>query len=152
MPKIDINAVPERGGSGYPSPHDQAVAGRTSKRLGDAGGLTQFGANLVTLQPGAKASLRHWHEEQDEFLWVTDGALTLVDDTGDTPMGPGDAAAFPAGDPNGHHMVNRSDAPGSFVVIGTRTPSETAHYSDVDMMVTSHNGVFNFTRRDGTPY
>lgn len=150
MPKIDVASVPARSGSAYPSPYDAEVEGRTSQRLGDAGGLTQFGANLVTLQPGAKASLRHWHQEQDEFLWVTDGALTLIDDTGETLMFAGEAAAFPAGDANGHHMVNRSDAPGSFLVIGTRTPTETAHYSDVDMMGRSADGAFKFTRRDGS--
>ncbi len=150
MPKIDINAAPVRTGSTYPAPYDQAVAGRSSRRLGEAGGLTQYGANLVTLEPGAKASLRHWHEEQDELLWMTDGVLVLVDDTGETEMVVGDAAAFPAGDANGHHMVNKSDEPGSFLVIGTHTRTETAHYSDVDMMVTTRDGVSTFTRRDGS--
>jgi uncharacterized cupin superfamily protein len=119
--------------------------------LGDPVGLTQFGANLVRLEPGARSSLRHWHEEQDEFLVVTEGALVLVDDQGDTALAPGDCCAFPAGDANGHHIVNKSDAMGAFVVVGTRTPREVGWYSDVDMKVTSAAGKLTFTRRDGGP-
>lgn len=149
MPKIDIDALPWRTGSSYPAPHDQAMEGRRQKRLGDPAGLTQFGANLVRLEPGALSSLRHWHEKQDEFLVVLSGALTLVDDHGETPLQAGDCCAFPAGDPNGHHIVNRSDQPGSFVVVGTRTSEETGWYSDVDMKVEASNGEMRFATNDG---
>ncbi|MGB1208661.1 MAG: cupin domain-containing protein [Paracoccaceae bacterium] len=150
MPKIDLSQVPLRTNTSYPAPHDQTTKGRSQQKLGDAAGLTQFGANLVHLDPGAMSSLRHWHEKQDEFLVVTQGTLTLVDDHGDTPLTAGDCCAFPAGDANGHHIVNRSDAPGAFVVVGTRTPTEVGHYSDVDLRVTAQNGAFTFTRRDGS--
>ena len=151
MPKIDIAALPSKSGSGYPSPYDRQFDGRHQTRLGDAAGLTQFGVNLVRLDPGAMSSLRHWHERQDEFLVVTEGALTLRDNHGDTALLPGDCAAFPAGDANGHHIMNLSDAPGAFIVMGTRTATETGWYSDVDMKVVIENGQFNFTRRDGSP-
>ena len=151
MPKIDISALPLRNGSIYPDPYAKIVEGRSSHRLGDAGGLTQFGANLVYLEPGAKSSMRHWHEKEDEFVMVTEGNLTLIDDAGETPLSPGDCAAFPAGDPNGHHIVNQTETRGAFLVIGTRAESETAHYSDVDMTVRVANGAFSFTKRDGSP-
>ncbi|MEL7116748.1 MAG: cupin domain-containing protein [Pseudomonadota bacterium] len=150
MPKIDIGALPWRNGSSYPAPHDQGFETRHQVALGDPMGLTQFGANLVRLEPGGRSSLRHWHVEQDEFLVVTSGDLTLVDDDGETPLSPGDCCAFPANDGNGHHIVNQSDADGSFVVVGTRTPTETGWYSDVDMKVQVENGVFSFTKQDGT--
>jgi len=151
MPKLDLAAIPFRTGSGYPGRLAEEVAGRSSQRLGDAGGLTQFGANLVRLEPGAKSSLRHWHEQQDEFVMVTEGICTLIDEDGEHQMRPGDCAAFPAGDPNGHHLVNRTDAPAAFLVIGTRTPTETAHYSDIDMMVVQDATGSTFTRKDGSP-
>ena len=151
MPKIDLDALPWAHGSSYPGGHAEKIGDRSQKRLGDPSGLTQFGANLVRLGPGALSSLRHWHEEQDEFLVVTQGALTLVDDSGDTPLAPGDCCAFPAGVANGHHIVNRSDKEGAFVVVGTRTRTETGWYSDVDMMVTMTDGTMTFTRRDGSP-
>ncbi|MDU8909913.1 cupin domain-containing protein [Aestuariicoccus sp. MJ-SS9] len=150
MPKIDIQALPVKTGSGYPAPLDREMEGRSQVRLGDPAGLTQFGVNLVRLEPGAKSSLRHWHETQDEFLVVTEGTLTLRDDHGDTPLHAGDCAAFPAGDRNGHHIVNLSETPGSFVVVGTRTETETAWYSDHDMKVAMDATGLTFTRRDGS--
>jgi uncharacterized cupin superfamily protein len=152
MAKIDLDAAPVKTGSIYPEPYASEMAGRSSLRLGDAGGLTQFGANLVTLQPGAKSSLRHWHANEDEFVMVTEGELVLVQDEGETPMRPFDCAAFPAGEPNGHHFLNRSGAPARFLVVGTRAPREVATYSDVDLQVELADGVARFTRRDGTPY
>ncbi len=150
MPKIDLDKVPRRTGSIYPAPYDAEMAGRSSLRVGDAGGLTQFGANIVILAPGAKSSLRHWHEEQDEFVVVLEGECTLVDDTGETPMRPGECATFKAGDANGHHLVNQTDEEARFLVVGARTHTETAHYSDLDLMVRLSGDGFQFTRRDGS--
>lgn len=151
MPVIDRSALTRRTGSGYPAPYDRMMEGRSSYRLGDAGGLTQFGANLVMLEPGALSSLRHWHMHEDEFVMVTEGTLTLIDDAGAHPMGPGDCAAFPAGDANGHHFRNDGDAPAAFLVIGTRALREEAFYSDIDMRVVSEGGALKFTRKDGSP-
>ncbi|MGH1464955.1 MAG: cupin domain-containing protein [Cognatishimia sp.] len=152
MPKIDLNKIEARSGSGYPEKYAAEMKGRSSKRVGDAGGITQFGANITLLQPGAKSSLRHWHAEQDEFMMVTQGTCTLVDDHGETVLNVGDCAAFPAGDANGHCVVNNSDAEAQFLIIGTRTATETAWYSDIDMKVTADHGVFSYTRKDGSPF
>ena len=152
MPKLDLSAVPEKTGSIYPAPYAAMMAGRSSLRLGQAGGLTQFGVNLVSLAPGAMSSLRHWHVNEDEFIMVTQGTCILVEDTGETTMTPGDCAAFPAGSPNGHHFINRTDQPAKFLVIGTKAPREVATYSDVDLQVTIDNGQAEFTYRDGTPF
>jgi len=151
MAKLDPGQIPRRTGSNYPGRLAEAVRGRSSQRLGDAGGLTQFGVNLVRLEPGALSSLRHWHEKQDEFVMVTEGVCTLIDDTGEHRMEPGDCAAFPAGEANGHHLRNDTDAPAAFLVVGTRTETEIAHYSDIDMMVTIDANGTRFTRKDGSP-
>jgi uncharacterized cupin superfamily protein len=102
--------------------------------LGDVFGLSQFGVNLLELPPGAWSSQRHWHEQQDEFVYVLEGEATLVTDEGETPLTPGMVAGFRAGSGNGHHVVNRSNAVVRLLEIGTRTSEETAHYSDIDMM------------------
>lgn len=150
MPKINLESVPARTGSGYPAPYDAQVAGRSVQRLGDAGGLSQFGANLVRLAPGSMSSLRHWHVRQDEFMMMTEGELVLVEDNGETVLHPGDCCAFPAGVENGHHLVNRSDSEAAFLVIGTRTERETGWYTDVDLKVEVTDGQMRFTRRDGS--
>jgi uncharacterized cupin superfamily protein len=151
MPKLDLAQIPFQGGSGYPGKLAEATAGRFVQRLGDASGLTQFGANIVRLEPGGLSSLRHYHMQQDEFLVMLSGALTLIDDYGEHQMLPGDCASFPAGEANGHHLKNKTEAPASFLVVGTRTPTETAYYSDIDMMVTDDANGFSFTRKDGSP-
>ncbi len=151
MPKIDLSKIEAREGSIYPAPYDAEMAGRSSLRVGDAGGLTQFGANIIILAPGAKSSLRHWHEEQDEFVMITQGRCTMIDDDGEHQMDVGDCATFKAGDANGHTFENRTDAEARFLVIGTRTETETGWYSDIDLKVTMNAGGATFTRKDGTP-
>jgi uncharacterized cupin superfamily protein len=152
MPVIDQNAITPRTGSIYPSPYAEMVAGRSSLRLGDAGGLTQFGANLVILQPGALSSLRHWHLNEDEFVMITQGECVLVQDAGEVTMRVGDCAAFPAGSTNGHHFINRTASEARFLVVGTKAKREVATYSDVDLMVTMEGGKAHFTYKDGTDY
>jgi uncharacterized cupin superfamily protein len=152
MPKLDLSTLPVRTGSIYPEPYAAMMAGRSSLRLADAAGLTQFGVNLVTLQPGAVASLRHWHLREDEFAIVLAGELVLIEDQGETPMRAGDCAAWKAGVANGHRFVNRSDAPAQFLVVGTKFPNEVATYSDVDLKVHMQDGKPHFTYHDDTPW
>ena len=152
MGVIDQSRCPVKTGSIYPEPYASDMKGRSSLRLGDAGGLTQFGANLVMLEPGAQSSLRHWHLNEDEFGMVTEGECTLVQDEGATVMRPGDCAAFPAGDGNGHHFVNRTDRMARFLVVGTRSRREIATYSDVDLVLELSEGKARFSYRDGTPW
>ncbi|MGK2926861.1 MAG: cupin domain-containing protein [Lysobacterales bacterium] len=151
MAKIDLTKVPRKTGSGYPEPYASMMNKRSYMRLGDVGGLTQFGANITILEPGGLSSMRHWHVHEDEFVMVTQGEVVLINDDGETVMRAGDCAAFPAGVENGHHFLNRSDAEARFLVIGTRAPTETVYYSDVDMMVVDVDGVGTFTRKDGSP-
>ncbi len=106
MPVIDPDKATKKNGSGYPEPHANAMKKRWYQRIGDLAGLTQFGVNLVTLEPGGKSSLRHWHSSEDEFVLVTEGELILVQDSGETVMLAGAMAAFKAGDPDGHHLIN----------------------------------------------
>ena len=152
MPKLDLTSIKGRTGSGYPAPYNQGMELRSVQGLSEPGGLTQFGANIVTLAPGGKSALRHWHEEQDEFAYIISGALTLVDDAGETPLAPGDCVAFPKGDGNGHQIANTTDQDGSFLVIGTRTPTEVGHYPDADLRVEIADGQFTWLHKDGTPY
>ncbi|PQO22561.1 transcriptional regulator [Rhodobacteraceae bacterium WD3A24] len=152
MSRIDFDAAPVKTGSIYPPPHDRVAAGRRSVRLGDAGGLTQFGVNLVILEPGAASSLRHWHAAEDEFVMVTEGELTMITDAGRTPMRAGDCAAFPAGRADGHHFINESGAEARFLVVGSRADDEVVTYPDVDLRLELKNRVATFTHRDGTPY
>ena len=153
MPKLNPEDAPLRTGSIYPEPYAAMVRGRASRRLGDLAGLTQFGANLVQLEPGSVASLRHWHLNEDEFAVVLTGTLVLVEDEGDIPMGPGEFAGWKAGVANGHRFENRSDAPATFLIVGTKAPREVATYSDVDFRIEMETGQPpRFAYRDGSDW
>ena len=150
--KLDIARVPVKTGSIYPEPYGAMMQGRSSLRLGTAGGLTQFGVNLVRLEPGALSSLRHWHLHEDEFVMMTEGECVLVQDGGETLMRVGDCAAFPAGRADGHHFINRSDSVARFLVVGTKAATEVATYCDVDMQVHMAGGAARFTYKDGSDW
>ena len=150
MSRLDLSSIPVQTGTGYPDPFAEAVNGRSKQALGDAGGLTQFGVNLVELKPGAASSQRHWHSHEDEFVMVVSGELTLVTDAGETLMRAGDCAAFPAGRPNGHHLINRGWGNASFLCVGSRIADDRALYPDIDLVHDSKTD--SYSHRDGTPY
>jgi uncharacterized cupin superfamily protein len=152
MPKIDIAKLPLDTRTGYPPPFDRVVLGRERKRLGNAVGLDQFGVNLTTLKPGAASALRHWHEQEDELIFVLEGEVVLIEDDGETVLKPGDAAGFKANSPNGHHLVNKSGRNVVFLEVGTRAKHERAHYPDVDMMAVRNEKGMGYTHKNGEPY
>ncbi len=152
MPKIDVANLPVDTRTGYPKPFDRVVVGRERKRLGNAVGLDQFGVNLTTLKPGAASALRHWHENEDEFVYVLAGEVELIEDEGACVLKPGDAAGFKANTRNGHHLVNRTEADAVYLEIGTRAKHERAHYPDVDLMVVRDDNGMRYTHKNGEPY
>jgi uncharacterized cupin superfamily protein len=146
---VDAAAVPSRRGSPVDAPELAAlVAGRVKQALGDAVGLTGFGVNLVGLEPGVWSSIRHWHTHEDEFIYILAGSPTLVTDEGERALRPGMIAGFRAGIANGHHLINRTDQPVSYLEIGDRHAEDDCHYPDADLQFRHQDGVF--TRKDGT--
>lgn len=150
MPKLDIAAIEPVIGVGYPPEFRGQSAGRIRRKLGDVGGIRDFGVNLTTLPPGKWSSQRHWHTEEDEVVFVLEGELVLVEDNGDTVLAAGDCATFPKGTSNGHHLQNRSNRPATYLEIGSRHPDDLITCSDVDMMSSSRDG--RFVHKDGTPF
>jgi uncharacterized cupin superfamily protein len=150
MPKIEVSRAPVIHGCPYPSPFDKPIAGRTRRRLGDAGGLTDFGVNMMTLEPGGWSSQRHWHSDEDEIAYILEGELVLIEDDGETLLRAGDCAAFPKGTGNGHHMINRSDKLTVYLEAGSRQPEEVTTCSGIDIKSANADG--RFVHMDGTTY
>lgn len=148
MPKIDLETLERTNRTGYPPPFDAPVAGRWQRKVAEAAGLAELGARHVVLDPGAWSSQRHWHHGEDELLIMLTGRAVLIEDDGESELVPGDIAAWPKGVRNGHHLINRSSEPCSFVCVSAGTEAGGA-YSDIDMMWTTEGG---FTHKDGTPY
>jgi len=152
MPKIDIAKITPRVGSSYPASFKAPIVGREKYALGDAVGLSQFGVNLTRLKPGAASSLRHWHENEDELIFVLEGEIVLIEDAGETLLRPGDAAGFKAGVANGHQLVNKTAHDALYLEVGTRAPTERSHYPDVDLAGENDGRGYRFTKKSGEPY
>ena len=150
MPKIDIAVAPKVLGVPYPAPFGAPCAERVRQRIGNAGGLKDFGVNLMRLPPGNWSSQRHWHSHEDEFVYVLEGELALIEDGGETLLRAGDCAAFPKGTGNGHHLINKSGAMAVYLEMGSRQPADLTTCSDIDMMSASADG--RFVHKDGTAY
>ncbi len=154
MPKLDLTKIRPRVGSNYPAPLDAPCLNREGQRLSDAGGLTQFGANLMTLSPGAWSSQRHHHSQEDEMVYIVVGNPTLYESAVGVVLSPGDVTTHPMGDGIGHHMKNETDREVVYLVIGGRNP-ETDHvvYPDIDLDLPA-NGTANrrYQRKDGSTY
>jgi uncharacterized cupin superfamily protein len=141
----------ESAPTNYPAPFDQ-IGAYVAHPLSDAGGLTQFGAFTETLMPGARSSQRHWHSDEDEFLFTLTGTVTLHENAGPQDLPPGTCVCWPAGTANAHCLENRTDQPVTYFVAGSRLAEDTASYPDIDLHYTRRNGLRAFTRKDGTPY
>ncbi len=151
MAKIDLTAVPQVHGSRYPAPYDLPCKTRIRQRVGDAAGLTQFGVNLLRLPAGCWSSQRHWHAAEDEFIFVIEGAIFLVTDSGEEMLQAGACAGFKAGTPQGHHLQNRSNRDALILEVGTRRPDEDAvFYPDIDLRLLK--GCPGFAHANGEPY
>src|ERR1700736_2555980 len=152
MPKIDIAKIAPRTGSSYPQSFKAPIVGREKYPLGDAVRLTQFGVNLTRLKPGAASSPRHLREKEDELICLLEGEIVLIENEGETLLRPGDAAGFKAGVANGHQLINKSAREALYLEVGTRAPTERAHYPDVDLAAEKDERGFRFARKSGEPY
>jgi len=146
-----LEALTTRIGTGYPHPFDEPCLLRSRTPLGNAVGVTQFGANMLVLPPGCWSSQRHWHQNEDELVYVLEGEVTLVTDEGERLLGAGSVVGFPAGQENGHHLVNKGQREARLIEIGTRAQNETASYPDIDLMAQIENRKIHFTNKKGEP-
>lgn len=132
----------------YPAPFTLPAGRMRWEKLSDAAGLTQFGATFETLDPGAESSLLHWHETEDEFLYLLEGTLTVIEGDTVSTLHPGDAAAWKAGEQVGHTIRNDGTEPCRYLMVGTRSDDDICHYPGRDIVATPSG----YTHLDGTPY
>jgi uncharacterized cupin superfamily protein len=152
MPKVDIAKVPVKSGTFYPAEFQAECLGRHKQALGDVIGLTQFGVNITRISPGSASALRHWHENEDEFIYILEGELVLAENGGEIVLKAGDAAGFKAGSGNAHRLVNRSSRDAVYFEVGTRAKSEKVHYPDVDLVMERDEKSRRYLHRSGEPY
>jgi uncharacterized cupin superfamily protein len=152
MPKVDIAKVPVKSGTFYPAQFQAECKGRHKQALGDAIGLTQFGVNITRIEPGQTSALRHWHEQEDEFIYMLEGELVLTENDGEVVLKAGDAAGFKAGSGVAHRLINRSNRDAVYFEVGTRAKTERVHYPDADLELVRDEKGRRYHRRNGEPY
>ena len=152
LPALDPRSVVPRTDSGYPEPFRSRVLPREKRPLGETLGLTKFGVNLTTLAPGRESSMRHWHTHEEEFIYLLEGELVLVTDSGEQTLTAGTCAGFRAGSEDAHQFVNRGSIPAVYLEIGTCDAADSVVYPDVDLLWNPPGQPDRYTRRDGTPY
>jgi uncharacterized cupin superfamily protein len=151
MPKIDLSKIPSQPIPSYPKEFAQVIAGREKQKLGDAVGLTQFGVNITRFKAHSASALRHWHEQEDEFIYMIEGELVLKENDGETVLKTGDCAGFKAGSGIAHCLINRTGRDAVYLEVGTRAKSERVHYPDVDFMMERDEVSRRWFRRSGEP-
>ncbi|HEY8142531.1 MAG TPA: cupin domain-containing protein [Kofleriaceae bacterium] len=152
-PAVHVSTLEAVRKNSYPEPFSSRMGDREKRRLGDRFGLSQFGVNLVNLADGGQSALRHWHSHEDELVYVLSGELVLVTDAGEQVVGPGMVVAFPGGNQDAHHFVNRSGAPAQYIEVGSRIEEDMAAYPDDDMKwQVLADGRWIAAHKDGTPY
>ncbi len=152
MPKIDPRTIEPRTSTIYPKEFEAVVDGRSKQRLGDAAGLTQFGVNLTQLKPGAASALYHWHESEDEFVYILEGEVMLEEGDTKTQLRAGDAAGFKAGVAVGHRLVNNSKSNVVFLEVGTRAARDRYVYPNDDLVGEKDESGVRLTNKAGIPY
>jgi len=149
MPKIDIAKVPAQQIASYPKEFAPVISGREKQKIGEVVGLTQFGVNITRIKAGSASALRHWHEQEDEFIYMLEGELVLQENDGETVLKPGDAAGFKAGSGIAHCLVSRSDRDAVYLEVGTRATRERVHYPDIDFMMERDASGRRYFRKSG---
>lgn len=100
------------------------------RQLGEYGGASHVGVCMEILDPGKQAYPAHYHMLEEEHLLILEGEVTLGLGDESYDMSAGDYVCFPAGQKAGHALLNNSDEPCRYLVIGERNPNDVIVYTD----------------------
>jgi uncharacterized cupin superfamily protein len=126
--------------------------GSRVKRLGKHGGGSRVGVLIEELAPHKQSVPLHWHSREEEHIWVLAGRATLRLGDARHPIKAGDYVCFPAGRALGHCMVNDSDEPCRYLVIGERSPDDVCVYPDSGKVLIVNAGHMLVPLLDGVDY
>ncbi|HEX2466009.1 MAG TPA: cupin domain-containing protein [Thermoanaerobaculia bacterium] len=113
--------------------------------LTDALGFTEMGVHVVHLESGDLSSEHHFHEEDEEFIYVLSGrGLAFIGDD-ELDVGSGDFMAFPKGSPP-HHLSNPNADDLVYLVGGTRSRIDICNYPRLGLRQYRVHGKREFVR------
>ena len=116
---------------------EHAHGGREFKRkqLADAAGGERLGTSLYEVPAGKRLWLRHYHEGNEESIYVLDGSGTLFlgPDETEHDLEAGDYVALPAGEGSAHD-VEAGEEGLRLLMSGTMDEPDITVYPDRDMV------------------
>jgi uncharacterized cupin superfamily protein len=148
---VAADAPPRLKPSNYPEPFASRMAGRVKRPLGELFGLTNFGVNHTTLEPGAVTTLHHRHSRQDELVYVLAGHPTLYIGRMSAVLAPGMVIGFPHNS-EAHHVKNETAASVVLLEVGDRSAGDEVEYPDDDIHAVQTKEGWSFAHKDGRHY
>lgn len=132
--QAQIEAMPER--AHQHQFNDNAV--RMTRTLGVPAGLTRLGVHLIRLEPGRDSTQFHYHDADEEFVYILEGTATAFIGEATFEVGSGDFMGFPSPSP-GHGLKNTSNRDLLYLVGGESNPADVVHYPWIQRtMIKSH--------------
>lgn len=110
-------------------------------------GGRKIGMSYEELPPGKQSVPFHYHLLEEEHIVALDGEATLRLGDQRLPIRAGDYVCFPAGQRAGHCLINETDAPFRYIMIGDRVPAEVCVYPDSNKVLI--NALDRAILRDG---
>lgn len=134
MKAADIEAMPEQ--ERQHQFNDNAI--RLTKTLGTEVGLQRIGLHLVRLQTGRDSTELHYHDVDEEFLYILSGrgVASVGEELFDVQAG--DFMGFPAPSP-AHSLHNPHEEDLVYLMGGERNVVDIVHYPNIARsMIKSH--------------
>jgi len=100
------------------------------RQIGEFGGCSHVGVCVEIIAPGKQSYPAHYHMLEEEHLLILEGQITLRLGENSHEMSAGDYVCFPAGQKAGHTLVNNSNAPCRYLIIGERNPNDVIVFTD----------------------
>jgi len=100
------------------------------RQIGEFGGGSHVGVCVEIIAPGKQSYPAHYHMLEEEHLLILEGQITLRLGENSHEMSAGDYVCFPAGQKAGHTLVNNSNAPCRYLIIGERNPNDVIVFTD----------------------
>jgi uncharacterized cupin superfamily protein len=109
----------------------------------------KLAAAVDTLPPGKRSCPYHYHHAEEEMFIVLAGSGSLRVAGEMLPIQTGDVVFIPPGPDYPHHIINTSDAPLTYISIGTNEPIEICEYPDSGKYLVGSEHFHVIARKDG---
>lgn len=124
-----MNSVNERDVEWVEKAHEPTRFRR--RQLGKAAGSERLGCSLYELPPGSQSWPYHYHEANEEALYVLSGTGTVRTPEGDQPLESGDYVAFLEGEDGAHTVANSGEDTLRYLMLSTMTEPDISVYPDL---------------------